>query len=177
MVADHRSKASDAVDGAVDLSLAALAGPLAAGPLAAGPPEAVHSATRHPAAGLPMASGAAHGLAPTRQRPDGAAVCARRRPLRIVVGLSGGRDSMVLLHALACARNRRAIDLRARHVHHGLSVHADAWAQFCVEQCGARDIPLDVVRVRVERRGGESLEAAARAARYGALAAASADAI
>ncbi|MEP7206712.1 MAG: tRNA lysidine(34) synthetase TilS [Casimicrobiaceae bacterium] len=160
MVAHHRSTASDAVDGAVDLSLAALA-----------------AAAGHQATAMPPASAASRGFASTGQRQDGAPVFPSPPPVRIVVGLSGGRDSMVLLHALACARHRRAIDLRARHVHHGLSVQADAWANFCVHQCEARDIPIEVVRVQVERRGGESLEAVARTARYGALAAATADAI
>ena len=56
------------------------------------------------------------------------------------------------------------------HVHHGLSANADAWAAFCAAECAKRGVPLVVHRARVERRGGMSLEAAARAARYAALA-------
>ncbi len=93
----------------------------------------------------------------------------------IVVALSGGRDSMVLLDAL-CALTRLpgspAPALRAVHVHHGLSPHADDWAGFCAAECGRRGVPLEVRRVEVPRQPGASLEATARAARYAALAAA-----
>jgi tRNA(Ile)-lysidine synthase len=100
----------------------------------------------------------------------------RRRP-NIVVALSGGRDSMVLLDALMSLAGEWPMALSAAHVHHGLSAHADAWAEFCAGACAARNVPLTVHRVRIARAGGESLEAAARAARYAALAALDADLI
>ena len=96
-------------------------------------------------------------------------------PTSIVVALSGGRDSIALLDALALLRSELGIALSALHVHHGLSPNADAWTAFCEEQCAARDVPLAVHRVRVERVPGASLEATARAARYAALATADAD--
>jgi tRNA(Ile)-lysidine synthase len=96
---------------------------------------------------------------------------------RIVVALSGGRDSIALLDALAQIAPEHRVALSAVHVHHGLSVNADAWAAFCAAECAKRGVPLVVHRVRVERRGGVSVEAAARAARYAALAAADADLI
>ena len=46
---------------------------------------------------------------------------------RIVVALSGGVDSVVLLHSLKESAGK---GLRAVHVHHGLSPNADAWADF-----------------------------------------------
>jgi len=82
---------------------------------------------------------------------------------RIVVGLSGGVDSVVLLHALA----QRA-PVAAVHIHHGLSPNADRWARFCRKFCKRLGVPLTVRRVRVAKKG-EGLEAAARAARYQAL--------
>ena len=94
---------------------------------------------------------------------------------RIVVALSGGRDSITLLDALARTAPEFGIELSAMHVHHGLSVNADAWAAFCSAECAKRGVPLIVHRARVERRGGKSHEAAARVARYAALAAADAD--
>jgi tRNA(Ile)-lysidine synthase len=88
----------------------------------------------------------------------------------IAVGLSGGVDSVVLLHQL---KNR---GVSAIHVHHGLSPNADAWASFCRSLCKKLDIPFKVKRVKV-RRAGQGLEAAAREARYEAFRAADADVI
>ncbi len=96
-------------------------------------------------------------------------------PCRIAVALSGGRDSIALLDALARVAPRHRIELSALHVHHGLSANADSWAAFCSAECAKRDVPLVVHRARVERRGGTSLEATARAARYAAFAAVDAD--
>jgi len=95
----------------------------------------------------------------------------------LVLGLSGGLDSCVLLSLLAAARDRHPFQLQALHVHHGLSPNADAWADFCAGQCEALQVPFQVVRVQVPRDSGLGIEAAARAARYAALAAADADAV
>lgn len=90
---------------------------------------------------------------------------------RYWVAYSGGVDSHVLLHALVAARAhwpRGA--LGAVHVHHGLQPEADGWAEHCVATCQALGVPC-VVRVVAARPGtGESPEAAARRARYAALA-------
>jgi tRNA(Ile)-lysidine synthase len=96
-------------------------------------------------------------------------------PTRIVVALSGGRDSIALLDALARIAPEHHVVLSAMHVHHGLSGNADSWAAFCSAECLKRDVPLAVRRAHVERRGGMSLEAAARAARYAALTTVGAD--
>ncbi len=97
--------------------------------------------------------------------------------LRVAVALSGGRDSMALLDVLAGLASELRCVVSAVHVHHGLSPHADAWAAFCAAECAARSVPLVVERVVVERGGGRSLEATARAARYAALATIEADVI
>ena len=96
-------------------------------------------------------------------------------PLRIAVALSGGRDSMALLDALAGLRAELPIAVSAVHVHHGLSPNADAWAAFCAAECERRGVALTLCHVRVERAPGDSLEATARAARFGALRSAAAD--
>src|SRR6185503_13426116 len=93
---------------------------------------------------------------------------------RVVVGLSGGVDSVVLLHVLGSLRGPAGFSLSALHVNHGLSRNADAWAEFCTRLCKSLKVPLRVKRVRVTR-AGEGLEAAARKARYEAFAAAQAD--
>jgi tRNA(Ile)-lysidine synthase len=72
-------------------------------------------------------------------------------------------DSVVLLDALA---HERAVPITAVHVHHGLSAHADAWADFCRDFCAARDVALTIERVEVDRHAPEGLEAAARRLRY-----------
>ncbi len=86
----------------------------------------------------------------------------------LVVALSGGIDSMVLLDVLAAARTANAA-LKAIHVNHGISPNANAWADFCRIQCAERGISLTVVAVDVNRQSGVGLEAAARDARYAAL--------
>ena len=96
-------------------------------------------------------------------------------PLSVTVALSGGRDSMVLLDALATAAPAHGIALAAIHVHHGLSPRADAWAEFCADACAARGVTLNVHRVAVDRASGMGIEAAARAARYAVFAAADTD--
>jgi tRNA(Ile)-lysidine synthase len=103
---------------------------------------------------------------PARSAPDA---------LSVAVALSGGRDSMVLLDALAEAVVTRAFSLSAVHVHHGLSPNADRWTQFCADECARRDIPLAVHRVRVDSAASLGIEAAARAARYRAFESIAAD--
>lgn len=87
----------------------------------------------------------------------------------IIVGLSGGVDSVVLLHLLAQARSSYAIQLSAIHIHHGLSVYADDWANFCAEICRDWHIPLSIEKVQVQAQG-LGVEAGARKARYEAYA-------
>ncbi|MGB5260270.1 MAG: tRNA lysidine(34) synthetase TilS, partial [Gammaproteobacteria bacterium] len=86
------------------------------------------------------------------------------------VAFSGGLDSSVLLHAMATLRERFAITLGAVHVHHGLQADADAWANHCRRVCAGYDIPLSVLHADARPVQGESPEAAARHARYTALA-------
>lgn len=82
----------------------------------------------------------------------------------LYVALSGGLDSMALLHALATGP-AHAGGVRALHVHHGLHAAADDWAAACTHACAQLGVALTIVRVDVERHGGEGIEAAARAAR------------
>src|SRR5574343_82860 len=82
------------------------------------------------------------------------------------VGLSGGCDSVVLLHVLVALGLKER--LRAIHLHHGLSPNADAWAVFCRDYCHRLDVLLTTRRVTVGTTVGSGLEAAARAARYAA---------
>ncbi len=90
--------------------------------------------------------------------------------LDVCVALSGGCDSSVLLHLLHASRTapqlRDRLSLRALHVNHGLSPHADQWARHCRDWCRELDVPLTVRKVAVCRAAGSSLEEQARLARY-----------
>jgi tRNA(Ile)-lysidine synthetase-like protein len=93
--------------------------------------------------------------------------------VHLCVALSGGLDSVVLLTALAAhlrGRLRKRTRLRAVHVHHGLHPNADAWTEHCSTVAKQLDVPLQILRIKVARARGESLEAVARDARYAALA-------
>jgi tRNA(Ile)-lysidine synthase len=93
----------------------------------------------------------------------------------VAVALSGGRDSIVLLDALARAAPEREHRLSAIHVHHGLSANADAWVGFCTGFCAERGVPLAVRAVEVPRLPQSSLEGEARRLRYAALTAAASE--
>lgn len=89
----------------------------------------------------------------------------------LMLALSGGRDSAVLLEILGPLCVARGIRLAAGHVHHGLSAHADEWAAFCEARCRRHGVAFELAHVRVDRNASTSVEAAARHARYRALAA------
>jgi tRNA(Ile)-lysidine synthase len=102
-------------------------------------------------------------MASSRKRLN-ASLAADLRGKHLAVGLSGGVDSVVLLHLLRDLAPRHGYRLSAVHVHHGLSPNADAWARFCRKLCHDWGVPLVVRRVSI-RRKGRGLEAAAREAR------------
>jgi tRNA(Ile)-lysidine synthase len=85
---------------------------------------------------------------------------------RVLLGVSGGADSLALLHAAARALPDAGRRLVAVHVHHGLrGAAADRDAAWVIRQCGAVGVPCAVYRRRVRheaQRRGWSLEAAGR---------------
>ena len=88
---------------------------------------------------------------------------------RLLLGLSGGLDSCVLLHLLAQARAAMPFELQAMHVHHGISPNADSWATFCQAQCAALNVPLTIMKVQLDEQSKLGLEGQARQLRYDAL--------
>jgi tRNA(Ile)-lysidine synthetase-like protein len=91
---------------------------------------------------------------------------------RLVVAFSGGQDSTCLLHALA--HSHRKLELLAVHVDHALRPESAEAAQRMVElarsigaACEVRRVDVPTYRKRVR---GWSVQQAARAARYQALA-------
>jgi tRNA(Ile)-lysidine synthase len=88
---------------------------------------------------------------------------------QLVLGLSGGLDSMVLLELCHQLTQDTSIGLKAVYIHHGLSANADQWAEFCQQQCFKRQIPFEVQKVQLNPTA--NIEAQARTARYSALSA------
>ena len=102
-------------------------------------------------------------------------IAARLAPLlpahsSVLIGLSGGVDSVVLLHLLHQLAPRFSWRLSALHVHHGISPNADAWADFCAGLCAQHPIPLHIERVDIAPLRAHGIEAAARKLRHAAVA-------
>ncbi len=86
------------------------------------------------------------------------------------IAFSGGLDSTVLLHVLADLRGEFTFGLRAIHFDHGLQAQSQAWVQHCRTVCAGLGIELCCRAIEARAARGESPEAAARGARYAALA-------
>ncbi|MHA2938655.1 tRNA lysidine(34) synthetase TilS [Vibrio sp. RC27] len=92
-----------------------------------------------------------------------------KEPRQIVLALSGGIDSRVLLDVLIQLRHQTPFLLKAVHVHHGLSQNADDWAEQCKGWCEKHDVDFALERVTLDCDSGNSIESMARTARYEAL--------
>lgn len=82
--------------------------------------------------------------------------------LSYAIGLSGGIDSVVLLHILSQTK----IKLNAIHIDHGISECSGKWAEFCSDLCKSLNVPLHISQHKISKSGGESLENNARQVRY-----------
>jgi len=87
---------------------------------------------------------------------------------RIVLALSGGLDSRVMLELMASYCKSRKLECLAVHVHHGLSENADSWAQQCEHWCQELGVAFVLEKVQLATQG-RSIEESAREARYTAL--------
>ena len=107
---------------------------------------------------------------------------------QLLVALSGGLDSVVLLHGLSVLRQQGKLknEIAAVHINHGLQKEADSWQSFCMNLCNKLDVPISCHSVDLnipetdsssektgmEKRGAEKgtvkrgIENAARIARY-----------
>ncbi len=87
---------------------------------------------------------------------------------RILVALSGGPDSVALLHLLRDPA--LGLDLHAVHVHHGVrGAEADEDAEFCRRLCTELGVPFHLRRLVPPESPPEGQEAAWRRLRYAAL--------
>ena len=84
----------------------------------------------------------------------------------MTVALSGGIDSVVLLHLLHQLQKKHRFILNAMHVHHGLSQNADKWVKFCEKLCMKLSLPLDVEYIQLPHKKSLGIEGEARLLRY-----------
>ena len=87
----------------------------------------------------------------------------------IVVGVSGGCDSVALLRALVALRADGGGRICVAHLNHQLRADAADDERFVVELCERLQVGCEVGRINVAQaaaRSGDGLEAAARWARY-----------
>ncbi len=88
---------------------------------------------------------------------------------KLVLALSGGIDSRVMLDLLAEFRDKQRVNCIAVHVNHGLSKNAAAWADKCQIWCDEYQVPLYIENLTLDISSGDSLEKLARDGRYHAL--------
>lgn len=92
----------------------------------------------------------------------------------VLLALSGGADSACLLHLLCAAKKHFGFELYAAHVNHGIrgseyGNEADRDENFCKKLCEKLGVELFIERIDIPAlaaSSGESLETAARLARY-----------
>ena len=84
---------------------------------------------------------------------------------RLLVALSGGVDSVSLLHKLCKLRTRYDLYIVALHVDHQIHPESEQWMRHCQSQCDEFKVSLKTVKLNIQD-SGHGQEAAARQARY-----------
>jgi tRNA(Ile)-lysidine synthase len=86
----------------------------------------------------------------------------------LAIGLSGGVDSVLLLHILHKIKTKFIPNLNiiAIHINHNISPNAKLWEKFCGDICHELGILIDIYQLNIKRGGGESIENIARNSRY-----------
>ena len=86
------------------------------------------------------------------------------------IALSGGLDSVVLLHLFSRLRAiETSLTLTAHHINHGLSENSRDWEAFCGQLCADLEVNFECSRVNLQKQSRTSLEALARDKRYACL--------
>jgi len=91
---------------------------------------------------------------------------------KVVVAVSGGPDSVVLLYLLLQFKDLYNLEIHVAHLNHGIRKEADAETEFVDKLCRKWDVPLtikkaDVLALKEKEKG--SLEEVARSVRYAFL--------
>ncbi|RMG67618.1 MAG: tRNA lysidine(34) synthetase TilS [Nitrospirae bacterium] len=91
---------------------------------------------------------------------------------RVLVALSGGPDSVCLLHLLCRMRQNWRLSLSALYIDHGLRENTSDEIEFCSKLC--KELGVDFLSLSIDVRGyasdmGLSIQEAARILRYRAL--------
>ncbi|MGA0129609.1 MAG: tRNA lysidine(34) synthetase TilS, partial [Burkholderiales bacterium] len=84
----------------------------------------------------------------------------------LVVGLSGGIDSVVLTDAVWSLSGELDLNLEVVHVNHQLMAEANDWERFCKDFCAGRGLSFRSERVAINRSSPLGIEGAAREERY-----------
>lgn len=93
--------------------------------------------------------------------------CALEPGSRLIAAVSGGPDSMALLHVLAKLRAEFSFELFAHGVDHGLRAEASAELALASELAAGLGVPFTTTELALAH--GSNLQARARDARYAAL--------
>lgn len=84
---------------------------------------------------------------------------------RVLIAVSGGADSMALLHMIIQNRSKLRKHFKVLHVNHMLQPESNAWAEVVEDYCRKHDMPCEIAEVDVAK-WGNNVEQAARKARY-----------
>lgn len=95
---------------------------------------------------------------------------------KILIGVSGGADSMALLHQILQYRDILNKEFKVLHVDHQINKASSSWAKTVNDYCVDHNIDCTVVKVDIAQYGN-NLEQAARNARYRAFTAQDCDTI
>ncbi len=70
---------------------------------------------------------------------------------KIVIGVSGGPDSMCLLDILYSLKNDLLVQIAVSHINHGIRKEADEETKYVEEYCLKREIPCFIKRAKIEK--------------------------
>ena len=74
---------------------------------------------------------------------------------KIVIGVSGGPDSMCLLDILYCLKEELKIEIFVSHINHGLRKEADEETKYVEEYCKQRKIECFIKKVDIKNLSKE----------------------